>query len=148
MPLGRQGEPNAISKFLWSQPAKYWHQMWWKKGREGRERSRYVLSFLRRHKEMWGMQRAGIDLWSTSNFVLDPLQARPRQFLMLWLSHPAFLFPFSFFFFLTSSHFFSKCWQSDLEEVCWRRCSTNQSEIPLIQDALVSSGFKGHSQSS
>lgn len=27
-----------------------------------REGSRYVLSFLRRHKEMWGMQRAGIDL--------------------------------------------------------------------------------------
>lgn len=28
------------------------------------------------------MQRAGIDLWSTSNFVLDTLQASPQQFLM------------------------------------------------------------------
>lgn len=38
---------------------------------------------------MWGMQKAGIDLPSTSNFVLDRLQGSPQQFLMLHLSHPA-----------------------------------------------------------
>lgn len=35
------------------------------------------------------MQKAGIDLRSTSNFVLDRLQGSPQQFLMLHLSHPA-----------------------------------------------------------
>lgn len=43
--LAHWGEPNAISKFLWSQPAKYWHQMLEKKEREGKERSCNDLSF-------------------------------------------------------------------------------------------------------
>lgn len=48
----------------------------------------YILSF-QSIKEVWGMQKAGIDLWSTSNLVLDRLQASPQQFLMLHLLHPA-----------------------------------------------------------
>lgn len=44
-----------------------------------KERLRYILSF-RSIKEMWGMHKAGIDLRSTSNFVLDRLQCSPQQF--------------------------------------------------------------------
>lgn len=60
-------KPNAISDFfevnLW-----YCYQMF-KKGQ-----LRYILLF-QGIKEMWGMHKAGIDLPSTSNFVLDRLQS-------------------------------------------------------------------------
>lgn len=38
--LANWGKPNAISKFLWSQPAKYWHQMW----REKKEKRKRTLA--------------------------------------------------------------------------------------------------------
>lgn len=69
------------------------------------------------------MQRAGIDLWSTSNFVLDILQASPQQFLMLQLSYPAPFFP-------------AKCWQSDLEERV-------DSVVPQINPISFDSGHIG-----
>ena len=71
--MAEWGKPNAISDFF-EVNLQYWHQMFFKK-----ERLRYILSF-QSIKEMWGMHKAGIDLQSTSNFVLDRLQGSPQQF--------------------------------------------------------------------
>lgn len=76
------------------------------------------------------MQKAGIDLPSTSNFVLDRLQGSPQQFLMLHLSHPA-----------PPPHPQKAC------RVTLRRRLTvlvhKSIQFPLIRDTSVSGTLKG-----
>lgn len=90
-----------------------------------KERLRYILSF-QSIKEMWGMHKAGIDLRSTPNFVLDRLQGSPLQFLMLHLS----LYP------PPQPPHLAKCWQSDLEE-------TVDHVVPQINPIPFDSGHMG-----
>lgn len=80
---------------------------------------------------MWGMQKAGIDLPSTSNFVLDRLQGSPQQFLMLHLSHPAPPPPPP-----------GKCLQSDLEETL-DRVGPQINPIPFDSGHIGKRDIKG-----
>lgn len=59
------------------------------------------------------MQRAAIDLWSTSEFDLDRLQTGPQQYLILKSQHPDIL-PSLFFFSLQNAGrvTLGRSWQS------------------------------------
>lgn len=77
------------------------------------------------------MQKAGIDLRSTSNFVLDRLQGSPQQFLMLHLSHPVLSCPPS---------------QNACKVTLRRRLTMlfhKSIQFPLIRDTSVSGTLKG-----